>query len=209
MHGFHQIGRCRQGLSRGRVLGRQQGSALARWRLPIEALLPGQVILQVTLDPRDGMELWAGGRSPSGPHIVGPLQARRGVGATGIHAAERDAMRKRRRERVDDEREPRRIPSGPLQDKPLARGRGHGAGDVEPVKGVLDPPYRVDLAGGQPSATHRPSPDATVVLAPHTHRAGMRRWHGAPPQRCTGRLQRRNGRRGFVYDGAAGPCVWP
>jgi hypothetical protein len=78
MHGLHPVCLTSQGVHGRRVLGLPQVPDRKRWRVTLEALLPGPVLLQGTPEPRQGVQLGTGGRQPHGPPRVGPRQARRG-----------------------------------------------------------------------------------------------------------------------------------
>jgi hypothetical protein len=60
-------GKCLQG---ERGIGLQQVTHIDLWRIEIEELLPGLVILQVTSDPLNGVQLGTIRRQPHGADIL-------------------------------------------------------------------------------------------------------------------------------------------
>jgi hypothetical protein len=205
MNGFQQICLSSQGLQSGRVIGLQQVADIDLLRLKVDELLPGQVDLHVTPDPLNRVQLGTVGWEPYGLHMCRPSNPLSRMGATVIQEQEIEAVGKGLRQGVDEELKGVGIQIRQLQEQPLARGRGDGAVDVEPFKGLLDRPHGLNPAGRQPSAAHGESPHTPFILAEHTHRSGLLRWHGTLQRLLTGRLQRGNGFRVFWCDWGVGP----
>jgi hypothetical protein len=204
MNGFRQIciaSKCRQG---GRVIGLQQVPDIELWRLKIEALLPGHIVLQVPPDPLNRVPFGTIRREPYGPDILGPLNPLGGVGSAVIQQQDVQAVRKGLGERLDEELKALRVQLGQLQEKALTGGRGYGPVDVEPLEGVPDQAHRLDAPGREAPVTDRPQADAAVVLTEDPYRAGIRGWHDMLQPLATPRLNHRNGLRGYWCDWAAG-----
>jgi hypothetical protein len=117
-------------------------------------LLPGQVVLHVTPDPLDGVQLRTVGREPYSLHVGRLSNPLSGMGPTGIQEQAMQTVGKRLRQGVDDTLEGVGVQIGPLQEKPLARGRSSGAIDVEPVESMLDQSHGLDPRGRQSTAAH-------------------------------------------------------
>jgi hypothetical protein len=140
-------------LKGGCIIGLQQVSHRELLCIEINERLPGQGILQVTPEPLNRIQLWAIGRQPHSPQMVGPPQAPRGVGATVVQEQDVQAVRKGLGEGVHEEHVGLQI--GEFQEEALVRRWGHGARDIEPFEGVLDRADGLDPLGRESPAAHR------------------------------------------------------
>jgi hypothetical protein len=208
MNGFPQVCITRQCLEGGRIIGLQQIPHIQRWRIKLGELEPGQLVLHVTPDPRNGVQLWAVRREPYRLHIGRPAQALRGVGAAVIQEQAVAAVGERVGEGVHNDLERVGIQVGKLQKAALARGWSHGPIDVEPREGVLDQPHGLDATGGEPPSAHGQHAQATFVLTAHPEGAGVVGRDAVLQPLVTRRLKRGHGLRGFLGDWAARPCAW-
>src|SRR5688500_5942062 len=84
INGVHQVRVTGKRLEGRRVILRQEGTHVDLLHIKINKLQPSEVILQVTPDPLNRVQLWAVGWQPHAPHVLGPPQALGGVGATVI-----------------------------------------------------------------------------------------------------------------------------
>jgi hypothetical protein len=208
MNGFHHVGVTGECLEGGCGIGLQPGPSIDRLRLEMGELEPSEVVFQIAPHAFDRVQLGARGREPDVPHMVRPLKPLGGMGAAVRQEQEGEAVGKRGGARVHNDVEGVGIERGPPQEEARAGGRGHGPMDVEPLDGLLDHPHRLDALGGKPASTNCREANAAFVPAQHASRARMVGWKDALQALAAGGLNRGEGLRGFVGEGAAGPYAW-
>jgi hypothetical protein len=155
MHSLHAVGLAAEGWPRGRLIGLAEVAEGIRLGMAIGAWPPGHGVLQVTPDPRHRGQCRAIGRQGHQAHGR-RADARLGRrGPTGVQQEEMQAVGKGLGEGVYEQLKHVGIQRGELQEEALARGRGHGAVDREPFKGVLEHPDGLDPMGCESPSAHR------------------------------------------------------
>jgi hypothetical protein len=163
------------------LIGLQQVPSRDLWRLKIGALQPRQVILEVAPGARDRVQLRTVGREPRRADMFRPPPVLSGVCAAVLQAQDRQAIRQRLGQGLEEAWAQVGMHVRQCQKAALA-GRGrHRTIDRELLEAGLDRSDGWDAAGGE-AAAHGQQAQTTVVLAARAHQGG-RRWRDDAPKR--------------------------
>jgi hypothetical protein len=203
MNGLHEIRIACERLQGGRFITLEQKGQVMLLGLKVGELQPGYVILQVAPDPLDRVQLGAVGGQKEQTYILWQGQLGGGVRPTVVHHEDIQAVGEGLREGVDEELEHRGVQIGQFQKEAVARGRLHGAIDVEPLEDMLNGANRLHPTRGEAPAADGAEAEAAFVLAEHAYWAGLRRGDDLLEACPTSRLEGRNGLRVFLCDSGA------
>lgn len=205
MNGFHQVRVTGKRLEGRRVIALQEVTDVDLLHIKINALQPSDVILEVTPDPLNGVQLWTVGWQPHAPDMLRPPNVWRRVCTAVIQQQDVQAVGERLAEGIKQELGSVCVQIRELQEAAYACRGGHSPIDVEPREDVLDRANRLDAACGQPSAAYGQQANTAFVLATYPQRAGVLGWHNTVQLLLTGRLKRSDGVRVFWCGSAAAP----
>jgi hypothetical protein len=203
-----------RGITRARVPRRVLGGpeplgASLLWSLQGRDVAPGQRLVAVPPHPGNGVELGTiGGQAHQAP-VRGAAQALGGMGPAVIEAQASETRGARLGPRVTAARNQRRRQRRQCQTEPRFGERCHGARDGAPGEAVWEGTARLEAPRREAPAAHRQDADPAVVLAEPPQGTTMGRRDRLLELGLTGRLEGRNGRRGFGCAWAAPLSAWP
>jgi hypothetical protein len=138
MDDLHEVGIARKGLKGGRLIGLEEVAEVILLGLEIGELLPGHIVLQVVSDPLNRVQLRTIRRQEEQPYVLRQGEPLRRMCPTIVQQEDIQAVGKGLREGIDEELEHLGVQRGQLQKEPVSCGWFHGAGDLEPLEGMLD-----------------------------------------------------------------------
>jgi hypothetical protein len=209
MHSLDAIGITRERVQRRLLVGPESRGDILLLPLQVREVEPGQRLLEVPPHPFNGVELGTIGGQAHQAHVRGEDQALGGMGPAVVEEQESETRGERLCKRVNDALKHRRMQLRQFQKEPLSGYRFHGAIDGAPCADVWDGTARLDAPRRAAPAANRQEAKPAVVLAEHPDGANIVRRDRLLELGLTGRLEGRNGLRGFLWAGAAPLEAWP
>ncbi len=173
MDRLDEIGVAREGLQRGGLIPPKERRQIVLLRVQSGEVEPRERVFQVTPDPLDGVQLGAVRRQGYQAHVGWGRKPLGGMRATIIQQQEIEAVRKGRREGLDEELEAFGVQTGQFEKEPVACRRLHRAIDVEPFEDMLHAPDGLHTARGEAPTADGQQPEATFILAEDPDRPGV------------------------------------
>jgi hypothetical protein len=195
MNGLHEIGIASEGLQGGRLIGLEEVAEVILLGIEIGELPPGHVVLEVTPEPLNRVQLRAIRRQEEQPYVLRQGKPLGRMCPTIVQQEDIQAGGEGLREGLDEELEQLGVQRGPLQQEPVPCGGFHGAIDIEPLEGMLDGSDRLHTTGGQAPPSDSQEAEAAVVLAEDTDGASIGGRDDLLEAFYTGSLERGNGLR--------------
>lgn len=201
MNSLDEIRVARERLQGGRLIPPEESRDVVLLRLQIGKGEPRQVILEVTPDPFNGVELWAIRWQEHEVHVVRQGEPLGCMCPAMVHKEDIQAVSEGLGEGVDEELEHVRIEIRQFQEEALARRGFHGAIDVEPFEDMLHRANRLHTTRGKAPPADGQEAETAFILAKDPDGAGVRGGNGLLELGLTGGLERWDGLRLFL-------CGW-
>src|ERR687891_111992 len=125
MNGLHEIGVGRERLERGSLIPLEERGHVVLLHIEVGKLEPRERVFEVTPDPLDGVQLGAVRWQEYQTYVGGEREPPGGVRATIVQEQEVEAIRKGRREGIDEELEAVGVQRGQFEKEPVAGRRLH------------------------------------------------------------------------------------
>jgi hypothetical protein len=203
MDGLDEIGVARECLQCGRFIHLEESRDVVLLRLQTGEVEPRHIILEVTPDPFDGIELWAIRWQEHEVHVVRQGEPLGRMCPAIVHEKDIQAVSEGLGEGVDEELEHVRVEIRQFQEEALARRRLHGAVDVEPFEDMLHCANRLHATRGKAPPADGQEAETAFVLAKDPDRAGVRGGNRPLELFLTGGLEGWDGLRLFLCGSGA------
>jgi hypothetical protein len=174
MDGLDEIGVAREGLQRGGLILTEERRDRVLLHVQIEEVEPRECVFEVSPDALNRVQLGTVGRQEDQAHVGWEREPMGGMRATIVQHQEIEAVRKSRREGIDEDLESFRVQIWQFEEEPVACGRLHRAIDVEPFEDMLHAPDGLHAARGEAPTADGQSGEAAFILAKHPDGAGVR-----------------------------------
>jgi hypothetical protein len=130
MNGLNEIGVVRKRLERGRLIALEERGAGVLLHSQVGKWEPRERVLQIAPDPLDRVQLGAVRRQEDQAHVGGEREPPGGMRATIVQEQEVEAVRKGRREGIDEDLEACGVQIGQCEKEPVAGRRLYRAIDT-------------------------------------------------------------------------------
>jgi hypothetical protein len=200
MNRLDEIGVAREGLQRGGFVPAEERRNIVLLHIQRGELEPSQRVFQVAPDPLDRVQLRTIRWQEHQAHVGWQREPLGCMRATIVQYQEIEAVRKGRREGIDEDLEAFRVQIRQFEKKSVACRRLHRAIDVEPFKDMLHAPDGLHATRREAPAPDRQEADTAFVLAEHPDGPSVGGWN-RPLEVClTGGLEGRDRFRVFLCD---------
>ena len=203
MNRLNQVGVAREGLQRRRFIGPEERGYIVLLGLQRREVKPGERVFEVSPDPLNRVQLWAIGRQEHEAPVGREGEPLGGVGPAVVQEQEIQAVREDLGEGIQEELEALRVERRQLQEEPVARGRLHGAIDIQPLEDMLHRANRLHAARGEAPPADGQEAATAFVLAKDPDGSGVRRGDRPLEVFLTGGLECWDGLRLFWCDWGA------
>jgi hypothetical protein len=167
MDSLDEIGVAREGLQRGGLIPTEERRDRVLLHVQHGEVEPRECVFEVSPDALNRVQLGTVGRQADQAHVGWAREPLGGMRATIVQHQEIEAVRKGRREGIDDDLEAFRVQIWPFEEGPVAGGQLHRTIDVEPCADMWHAPDGLHAARGDVPTADGQSADAAFVLAKH------------------------------------------